>query len=113
MSEDDSKPKEEAWFDTAPPRASRDEVVQFFRERKTRDECPICGTADWILPDEEERYSSYLPLGDDDGKIRIGGPHIPIVVVVCSNCGFLRQHAKMLIAAALRAAGRKEGGGDG
>ena len=51
--------------------------------------CPRCGNNNFTLI---EGYS-LIPLQKDVGTTIIGGPSIPTVVVICTKCGFINQHA--------------------
>ncbi len=51
--------------------------------------CPRCGNKSFTL------LSGYFnnAVTTELGAFVIGGPNIPSVVTVCSNCGFISQHA--------------------
>lgn len=44
--------------------------------------CPMCGVGNWNVQD-----STYQLLEFNQGSMVIGGPVIPVIPVVCSNCG--------------------------
>jgi hypothetical protein len=51
--------------------------------------CPRCYTNSWNLVDGFVNH----PLSDIPGQLILGGPSIPVVVVVCDTCGYLAEHA--------------------
>lgn len=51
--------------------------------------CPMCGGNQWSLSDELVAPPA-LSLG---GGLAIGGPAIPMLQLVCTNCGFVSHHA--------------------
>lgn len=51
--------------------------------------CPRCGNAKFILA--ETMVS--LPLQPNTNAFHIGGPVIPVVPVVCDNCGWVSLHS--------------------
>lgn len=51
--------------------------------------CPRCGNNNFTLLDG---YFNQ-PVQTELGGLVLGGPSVPSVVVVCSRCGFLSQHA--------------------
>lgn len=78
------------------------DVLRFFKVRKLNANCPSCNKNDWDMNKEEEDFSSYIQLGiASEEKIPVGGRVIPAVVMVCRNCGFVRQMAKKIIERAL------------
>jgi hypothetical protein len=50
--------------------------------------CPRCGQLHFNVLAE-----TMIPINNDPGVIAVGGPVVPTVIVACSNCGFLTQHA--------------------
>lgn len=44
--------------------------------------CPMCGAGNWNVQD-----STYQLLEFNQGGLVIGGPVIPVIPIVCSNCG--------------------------
>jgi ribosomal protein S27E len=52
-------------------------------------QCPMCGHNNFAISDA---YISNS-LQDDFQNIVLGGPSIPSIAVICTNCGFISQHA--------------------
>lgn len=72
------------------------DLQEFFQKVGARGDCPVCSRNEWEVP---PRNSSAIQLGQpkDGGLVIGGGPAVPISVVICTNCGFVRQHARLLI----------------
>lgn len=58
-------------------------------KQKVRGVCPMCGKNQWTLGDE---LVASIAAGAGGG-LGIGGPYIPMVQMVCNNCGFVAHHA--------------------
>ena len=69
--------------------AQKKQIADALQRKGAARPCPRCGNNSWILAD------GYFnnPIQVQVGALVIGGPSIPSVVVVCSNCGFISQHA--------------------
>lgn len=44
--------------------------------------CPMCGVSDWNVHDSTFQLTEF-----NQGSMVIGGPVIPVVPVICKNCG--------------------------
>ncbi len=67
----------------------KDKIIKALMERGARAPCPRCGNQSFTLLDGLFNQ----PLQTELGNIVLGGPSIPSVVVVCTRCGFISQHA--------------------
>lgn len=67
----------------------KDEIIKRLEERFANNPCPRCGNQHFALADG---YFTQ-PIQKDITGIVIGGPNIPSVVVICTRCGFISQHA--------------------
>lgn len=56
---------------------------------KIRANCPMCTQTNWELGQEMVGVMAASP----QGGIGIGGPYVPMVQVICTNCGFVSHHA--------------------
>lgn len=67
----------------------KNNIVRILQEKGAVMPCPRCGKSQFTLAD------GYLnnSLQQDLNAITIGGPSIPSVAVVCTNCGYISQHA--------------------
>jgi len=54
--------------------------------------CPRCGKNKFSIVGE-----TYISLQTEPGKMVLGGPSIPTVIVACNNCGYISQHAKKVL----------------
>lgn len=51
--------------------------------------CPMCGNQHFSIADAYLRND----LQADLKSVNLGGPSIPAIAIICSNCGFISQHA--------------------
>lgn len=70
-----------------------EEIISILKEKKAVLPCPACGQEDFTLVDGDfiQEFIAW-------GKLpkALGGPglrSINYIVLVCDNCGYLRQHA--------------------
>jgi hypothetical protein len=71
------------------PEERKKEIVKRLEERGAKLPCPRCGNQSFTLLDG---YFNQ-PIQSELKGMVLGGPTIPSVVVACSSCGFLSQHA--------------------
>lgn len=55
--------------------------------------CPRCGNSKFSIIGE-----TNIPLQEDPSVFAVGGPSIPTVIVACDSCGYITQHATMVLA---------------
>jgi ribosomal protein S27AE len=69
--------------------AEQKKVIAALEKAGARLPCPRCGNTQFSLLD------GYInnPIQSNLSGIFIGGPSIPAVVVACTKCGYLSQHA--------------------
>ena len=70
-------------------------IIKRIEERAVREswkwKCPVCSHTQHTFVGE----GAILLSPDLDTKaLNIGGEYLPIVVVVCDKCGFVREHAQ-------------------
>jgi ribosomal protein S27AE len=69
------------------------ELIQALTERLSKSDkrsvCPMCGHAHFTIAD------AYLSntLQADFNSVTLGGPSIPSLAIICTNCGFISQHS--------------------
>lgn len=69
---------------------NQNQIIKLLEERGANAPCNRCGKNNFTLVD---KYTSF-PLQDElDGTLRIGGPNIPVALVICTNCGAIAIHA--------------------
>jgi ribosomal protein S27AE len=92
-------PPEKPKFTPAPvpsPEVKLEQRTAFFewlREKwpTATQACPICGVIQWTITDVQQ-LTEFTP-----GMVRIGGgPVIPIIGVMCGNCGYMRWFNALL-----------------
>lgn len=64
-------------------------IIDALDEAGARLPCPRCGNSNFTLLDGYFNQTVQTELGG----LVLGGPSVPSVVVVCSRCGYLSQHA--------------------
>ena len=67
----------------------KENIIKALADRGVKLPCPRCGKNSFTLLDGYFNQTIQTQLG---GMV-IGGPSVPSVVVVCTNCGYLSQHA--------------------
>lgn len=67
----------------------RQKILEALEKAGVKLPCPRCTNQDFALLDG---YLNNLVQAEVGGFV-IGGPSVPSVVVVCSRCGYLAQHA--------------------
>ncbi|MEI6135493.1 MAG: hypothetical protein WCP72_11005 [Desulfomonile sp.] len=67
----------------------KQKIVAALEQRDAKKPCPRCGNQNFSL------LGGYFnqPIQTQLSGLVIGGPSVPSVVVICSNCGFMAQHA--------------------
>jgi len=64
-------------------------IIKALEERGAKLPCPRCGNQQFTLVDG---YFNQTIQTELKGMV-IGGPSVPSVVVVCTRCGYMSQHA--------------------
>ena len=67
----------------------KEKIIKELNSRKTDPSCPMCGNKNFAVADA---YFNNI-LQDDFSSLQLGGPSIPTIPVICTNCGFIAQHA--------------------
>jgi len=65
------------------------QIIMELEKRGATLPCPRCGNRNFVIL---EGYFNQ-PMSTEVGAIVLGGPTVPSVVIGCSRCGFLSQHA--------------------
>lgn len=71
------------------PDAQKQEIIAALNKVGAKLPCPRCSNQTFTLLEGYFNQSIQTELG---GMV-LGGPSVPSVVVVCSRCGWLAQHA--------------------
>jgi hypothetical protein len=87
--EEEEKPQELPRKLQELPKEQKDKIVKALVDRGAKLPCPRCGNNSFTLLDG---YFNQTIQTELKGMV-IGGPSIPSIVVACTRCGFLSQHA--------------------
>lgn len=68
--------------------ARRKQIVAAIEEKKATAPCPRCGALSFSVAGE-----ASLPLQEPDKGYVLGGPVVPVAMIVCTNCGYVSLHA--------------------
>ena len=71
------------------PKEQLDKIIKILSERGAVLPCPRCGNNSFNIVDGFFNHS----IQTDFSGMVIGGPSLPCAIIVCTNCGFLSQHA--------------------
>ncbi len=64
-------------------------IINALNSKNVNGPCPRCGNKNFILADGYFNHSMQVDLTN----FSLGGPSIPTIATVCSNCGFISEHA--------------------
>jgi hypothetical protein len=67
----------------------KEKIISALMSRGAKAPCPRCNNANFTLVDG---YFNQ-PIQAELGGLVIGGPSIPSVIVICTRCGYMSQHA--------------------
>lgn len=67
----------------------KERIINALNSRGAVKPCPRCGNNEFNLIDGYFNQSIQFELTG----LSIGGPSIPSIIVVCSKCGYMSQHA--------------------
>lgn len=77
-----------------------DEIIHILKEKKATKPCPACGQDAFTLVDGDftqefmhGEQPAVDPFGGMLGLTVPGRRSLTYIVLVCDNCGYLRQHA--------------------
>ena len=57
-------------------------AIDHLQEKWAGRPCPLCGVGSWNVHDSTYQLTEY-----NQGSMVIGGPVIPLIPVICNNCG--------------------------
>lgn len=74
------------------------DLQRFLDATSTVERCQCCGKDEWthIEPPNQQTAWSIQSFQRSGGQI-FPAPAIPVVVLVCRHCGFVRPHAEVVI----------------
>jgi len=60
-----------------------EKIIQYLNEKWQKRPCPMCGVGNWSVQDRVFELREF-----HGGSLVVGGtPIIPIIPVICNNCG--------------------------
>lgn len=65
------------------------DLIESSIRKKTKMRCPMCGSNQWTLGGEIVSNTT-VSVG---GSVSLGGPFIPLIQLICNECGFTSHHA--------------------
>lgn len=71
-------------------KSKQEEIIKILEERGATRPCPRCDHKNFSILDGYFNHSVQTSI--EDGMV-LGGQSVPIVVIICKNCGYLSQHA--------------------
>lgn len=67
----------------------KEQIIEALRNKGVKGICPMCGNKHFVLADGY--FNNTLQA--DIVKLSLGGSGIPTAPIICSNCGFVSEHA--------------------
>lgn len=74
-----------------------DEIVRYLTKKKVSLKCESCGHGEWFAPDPQKEGLTEIPVSLNDGAVRIPSPTVPVCLLICKNCSYIRQYAAIMI----------------
>jgi hypothetical protein len=72
-----------------------EEVREFLVGRGAKFKCEVCGSTDWGIPVTDGGAQVALPT-TTGSNVNIGTT-VPAFLTYCTNCGFVRLHARFIV----------------
>lgn len=87
---------------------SEADTKEAFERLKAVKPCPACGHGRWVMMVDPHDYSAIplIPHGKEMSRDHMR--HIPLTVMLCENCAFVRPHATAILRAKLAEERAKE-----
>ena len=60
-----------------------EKLIPIINEKWLKKECSLCGSNDWNIGDD----IMVLMSVNDNKSINIGGKTMPVIAIICNNCG--------------------------
>lgn len=68
----------------------KNKIAQAINQKIQHIKCPMCKNGTFSIA--EGYFNNFMQQGHWS-NISIGGPSIPSIAIICTNCGFISQHA--------------------
>ncbi|WP_397586654.1 hypothetical protein [Sphingobium fuliginis] len=69
----------------------RQKFLDFLQARGASATCSSCGKNNWNVPTDQS-LTLALPI-NQSGTFSMPPPSVPVRILICGNCGFVRMHA--------------------
>lgn len=69
--------------------------MAFFKAKQVNPKCPHCPKVQWEVIERQDGRGVALSVLGDDG--RPNGSIVPVVPVVCGNCGYMWSIARQVV----------------
>jgi predicted nucleic-acid-binding Zn-ribbon protein len=75
-----------------------EQIIKILKDKKATLPCPACGNEDFTLVDGDFTQEFIIIAGGQSSGVPLelaspGRRSLNYIVLVCDNCGYLRQHA--------------------
>lgn len=74
-----------------------DDIVRYLTKKKVSLKCESCGQEEWFAPDPQKEGLTEIPVSHNDGNVRIPTPTVPVCLLICKNCSYIRQYSAIMI----------------
>lgn len=74
----------------------KNKLIDTLKAKGVRNGCPLCRNKEWVIGDE---YVVLLPQEMlPDGGFVLGGPTIPVIPLLCKQCGYVAMLSSKILA---------------
>ncbi len=80
------------------PPATAEQAIEFFRRKGADGPCPICRHPKWLLHSGVDRGVDVFRV---PRQVDYVVSNLQVYVLICENCGFVRQHVRDLVDGAI------------
>jgi hypothetical protein len=71
--------------------------IEFLTKKGVKSNCQTCNSdSGWIIGAEIEGSIPAIITANKERSI-IGTPYYPAIIMVCSNCGYIRSHSRQIV----------------
>lgn len=91
-----SDPKQYSYEELA--RLKSGDIISFLNAKLKDHKCPACHTNHWEVVGGDGNVLGLTFIDPLNPVLQFPPNMIPLVVTICGNCGFTREHAAVLIA---------------
>lgn len=71
---------------------NKQEIAQKLNEKGAASSCHRCGSKSFSILDGYSKYTIQENIDDLPNTV-VGGPSVPVILIVCNNCGAITPHA--------------------